>query len=70
MIPLEQFGSVERSSHLASHLCILAFQSVYFVDKFITPAIVAITFAQLCLYVAGSEIMLGMTNQLHALMSM
>ncbi|GFT45183.1 hypothetical protein TNCV_1544391 [Trichonephila clavipes] len=67
MIPLEQFGLVEQSSDLASHSCILAFQSVHFVDKFLTATIAASTFAQLCLYVAGDDLLLGMTAQLHAL---
>ncbi|GFX24336.1 hypothetical protein TNCV_421371 [Trichonephila clavipes] len=58
MIPLEQFGPVEQSSDFASHLCILAFQSVHFVDKFLMTTIVASTFAQLCLYVAGDDLLL------------
>ncbi|GFV40593.1 hypothetical protein TNCV_402631 [Trichonephila clavipes] len=66
MIPLEQFGPVEQSSDFASHLYILAFQSVNFVDKFLMTTIVASTFAQLCLYVAGDDLLLlGMTIRLH-----
>ncbi|GFV61157.1 hypothetical protein TNCV_2100321 [Trichonephila clavipes] len=45
MIPLEQFGPAEQSSDLASHLCILTFQSVHFMDKFLTATIAANTFA-------------------------
>ncbi|GFY23366.1 hypothetical protein TNCV_3940621 [Trichonephila clavipes] len=69
MIPLEQFGPVEQSSDFASHLYILAFQSVHFVDKFLMTTIVASTFAQLCLYVAGDDLLLGMTIRLHAFRS-
>ncbi|GFV56390.1 hypothetical protein TNCV_855431 [Trichonephila clavipes] len=64
MVPLGQFRPVEQSSDLASHLCILAFQSVHFIQKF--PAtIAASTSAQLCLYIAGDKLLLSMTTQLH-----
>ncbi|GFV50545.1 hypothetical protein TNCV_4289441 [Trichonephila clavipes] len=41
-------------------------KSVHFVDKFLTATIVASTFAQLWLYVAEGDLLLGITTQLHA----
>ncbi|GFU71842.1 hypothetical protein TNCV_1627831 [Trichonephila clavipes] len=48
-----------QSSDIASHLCILAFQSLHFVDKFVTATIAASTFTQLCPYDAGDDLLLG-----------
>ncbi|GFS57042.1 hypothetical protein TNCV_4238291 [Trichonephila clavipes] len=55
----------QLSPDLASDLCILAFQSVHFINKFLTATIAVCTLAQLYLYVAGDYILLGMTTQLH-----
>ncbi|GFT31730.1 hypothetical protein TNCV_231341 [Trichonephila clavipes] len=59
IIPLEQFRPAEQSSDLASHFCILAFQSFHFVDKFLRATIAARIFAQLCLNVAGDDLLLA-----------
>ncbi|GFX43375.1 hypothetical protein TNCV_4873951 [Trichonephila clavipes] len=40
-------------------------KDVHLVDKFLTAATAARTFAKLCLYVAGDNLLLGMTTQLH-----
>ncbi|GFV39153.1 hypothetical protein TNCV_4759671 [Trichonephila clavipes] len=66
MISLEQLRPVEQSADRASHLCILAFQSLHFVNKFLAATIVVNIFTQLYLYVAGDDLLLGMTIQLHA----
>ncbi|GFX88443.1 uncharacterized protein TNCV_2279111 [Trichonephila clavipes] len=52
---VEKSGPFEQVSDLASHLSILAFQSVHFVNKFLASTIAASTFKQLCLYVADGD---------------
>ncbi|GFT07686.1 transposable element Tc1 transposase [Trichonephila clavipes] len=58
--------SIKPSSDPESQLHILAFQSVHFVDQFLTATIAASSFAQLCLYVADDVLLFGMTTQLLA----
>ncbi|GFT09173.1 hypothetical protein TNCV_4106041 [Trichonephila clavipes] len=67
MTTLEQFGFVEQSMDLASHLCILALQSLYFLDKSLAATIAASTLSQLCLYVEDEDLLLDMATQFHAL---
>ncbi|GFS99196.1 hypothetical protein TNCV_1600381 [Trichonephila clavipes] len=63
MIPLEKFGPVEKSSDLALHLCIRAFRSLHFIDKFIST--IAVRTLLNSLYVTGDDLLLLLTTQLH-----
>ncbi|GFT21654.1 hypothetical protein TNCV_617571 [Trichonephila clavipes] len=65
MIPLEQFGPIEQSSNLTLLLCILAFQSLRLVNKFLAATIAA-NLATLRLFVAWDDLLHGMTTQLQA----
>ncbi|GFV88790.1 hypothetical protein TNCV_3355421 [Trichonephila clavipes] len=65
MILLEQFGPVKESSDLASQFCTLTFQRLHFVNKFLAATIATSPFAQLCLYVAGDDLLLDMITEFH-----
>ncbi|GFW14865.1 hypothetical protein TNCV_1563281 [Trichonephila clavipes] len=45
-------------------LCILAFQSLYFIDRLFAPSITASTFPQLCIYLFGDDLLLGIIIQI------
>ncbi|GFV79450.1 hypothetical protein TNCV_279061 [Trichonephila clavipes] len=59
-------GVVWLQADVLKAACILAFQILHFVDKFLAATTAASIFAELFLYVEGDDLLIDMTTQLPA----